>query len=125
MGMKVLLPNFFDLHVFFLLTSLILSPPPNFPDSILSPTTPLSNPSLSQERGTPISFLVPPQPLSLSFKREAPAIDWLSCLQATFAPMSLSPSYRVAVHDLEYLKNMSQLLEKDLLKHRFAPRRGC
>nr|XP_025147510.1 kell blood group glycoprotein isoform X3 [Bubalus bubalis] len=51
-------------------------------------------------------------------QREAPAIDWLSCLQATFAPMSLSPSYRVAVHDLEYLKNMSQLLEKDLLKHR-------
>uniref|UniRef100_A0A8C6CIU0 Kell metallo-endopeptidase (Kell blood group) n=1 Tax=Moschus moschiferus TaxID=68415 RepID=A0A8C6CIU0_MOSMO len=51
-------------------------------------------------------------------QRVAPAIDWLSCLQATFAPMSLSPSYRVAVHDLEYLKNMSQLLEKELLKHR-------
>ncbi|XP_042104890.1 kell blood group glycoprotein isoform X2 [Ovis aries] len=51
-------------------------------------------------------------------QRVAPAIDWLSCLQATFAPMSLSPSYRVAVHDLEYLKNMSQLLEKQLLKHR-------
>lgn len=32
--------------------------------------------------------------------------------------MSLSPSYRVAVHDLEYLKNMSQLIEKDLMKHR-------
>ncbi|XP_061270958.1 kell blood group glycoprotein isoform X2 [Bos javanicus] len=51
-------------------------------------------------------------------QRVAPAIDWLSCLQATFAPMSLSPSYRVAVHDLEYLKNMSQLIEKDLMKHR-------
>jgi len=38
--------------------------------------------------------------------------------------MSLSPSYRVAVHDLEYLKNMSQLIEKDLMKHRFAPLRG-
>uniref|UniRef100_A0A8C0A8L8 Kell metallo-endopeptidase (Kell blood group) n=1 Tax=Bos mutus grunniens TaxID=30521 RepID=A0A8C0A8L8_BOSMU len=51
-------------------------------------------------------------------QRVAPAIDWLSCLQATFAPMSLSPSYHVAVHDLEYLKNMSQLIEKDLMKHR-------
>uniref|UniRef100_A0A8C0DMT4 Kell metallo-endopeptidase (Kell blood group) n=1 Tax=Balaenoptera musculus TaxID=9771 RepID=A0A8C0DMT4_BALMU len=48
----------------------------------------------------------------------APAIDWLSCLQATFAPMSLSPSHPVAVHDLEYLKNMSQLVEKQLSKHR-------
>ncbi|XP_070644398.1 kell blood group glycoprotein isoform X5 [Bos indicus] len=54
----------------------------------------------------------------MGIKRVAPAIDWLSCLQATFAPMSLSPSYRVAVHDLEYLKNMSQLIEKDLMKHR-------
>ncbi|XP_045433669.1 kell blood group glycoprotein [Pipistrellus kuhlii] len=44
----------------------------------------------------------------------APAIDWLSCLQATFTPMSLSPSQTVMVHDLDYLKNMSQLVEEEL-----------
>ncbi|XP_036184386.1 kell blood group glycoprotein isoform X3 [Myotis myotis] len=48
----------------------------------------------------------------------APAIDWLSCLQATFTPMSLSPSQTVVVHDLDYLKDMSQLVEKQLLSHR-------
>nr|XP_012302883.1 kell blood group glycoprotein isoform X12 [Aotus nancymaae] len=48
----------------------------------------------------------------------APAIDWLSCLQATFTPMSLSPSQLLMVHDLEYLKNMSQLVEDLLLKDR-------
>ncbi|XP_008152190.2 kell blood group glycoprotein [Eptesicus fuscus] len=48
----------------------------------------------------------------------APAIDWLSCLQATFTPMFLSPSQTVIVHDLDYLKNMSQLVENQLLSHR-------
>ncbi|XP_047417901.1 kell blood group glycoprotein [Sciurus carolinensis] len=42
----------------------------------------------------------------------APAIDWLSCLQATFMPMSLSPSQPLVVQDLDYLRNMSQLIEK-------------
>ncbi|XP_051007490.1 kell blood group glycoprotein [Acomys russatus] len=48
----------------------------------------------------------------------APAIDWFSCLQATFTPMSLSPSQTLVVHDLDYLRNMSQLVEKDLLANR-------
>nr|XP_020034618.1 kell blood group glycoprotein isoform X2 [Castor canadensis] len=48
----------------------------------------------------------------------APAIDWLSCLQATFTPMSLSPSQPLMVHDLDYLRNMSQLVEELLLSHR-------
>ncbi|XP_053781906.1 kell blood group glycoprotein isoform X2 [Desmodus rotundus] len=47
----------------------------------------------------------------------APAIDWLSCLQATFAQMFLSPSQTIVVHDLDYLKNMSQLLEEQLSSH--------
>lgn len=54
----------------------------------------------------------------------APAIDWLSCLQATFTPMSLSPSQPLVVHDLEYVKNMSHLVEELLLKNRYAPV-GC
>ncbi|XP_021509808.1 kell blood group glycoprotein [Meriones unguiculatus] len=48
----------------------------------------------------------------------APAIDWLSCLQATFTPMSLSPSQTLVVHDLDYLRNMSQLIEEELLTSR-------
>ncbi|XP_037691901.1 kell blood group glycoprotein isoform X2 [Choloepus didactylus] len=48
----------------------------------------------------------------------APAIDWLSCLQATFTLMSLSPSEPLVVHNLEYLKNMSQLVEEKQLMHR-------
>ncbi|XP_055980016.1 kell blood group glycoprotein [Sorex fumeus] len=48
----------------------------------------------------------------------APAIDWLSCLRATFTPMSLSSSESVVVHDLEYLKNMSWLVEEQLSNNR-------
>ncbi|XP_048196334.1 kell blood group glycoprotein isoform X2 [Perognathus longimembris pacificus] len=48
----------------------------------------------------------------------APAIDWLSCLQATFTPMSLSPSQPLVVHDLDYLRNMSQVVEEMLLSDR-------
>ncbi|XP_060052716.1 kell blood group glycoprotein isoform X3 [Erinaceus europaeus] len=48
----------------------------------------------------------------------APAIDWLSCLQATFTPMSLSPSQPLFVYDLEYLKNMSQLVEEQMSDNR-------
>lgn len=48
----------------------------------------------------------------------APAIDWLSCLQATFTPMSLSPYQPIMVHDLQYLKKMSQLVEEHLSSKR-------
>ncbi|XP_016012689.2 kell blood group glycoprotein isoform X3 [Rousettus aegyptiacus] len=48
----------------------------------------------------------------------APAIDWLSCLQATFTPMSLSSSQLVVVHDLDFLKHMSRLVEDQLQNHR-------
>ncbi|XP_059028085.1 kell blood group glycoprotein isoform X11 [Mustela lutreola] len=63
-----------------------------------------------QPRSTP--------PYSPVIQEMAPAIDWLSCLQATFTPMPLSPSQLLLVHDLEYLKNMSQLVEEQLSNHR-------
>ncbi|KAM9651109.1 kell blood group glycoprotein [Trichechus inunguis] len=47
----------------------------------------------------------------------APAINWLSCLQATFTPMPLSPSLTLMVRDLEYLTNMSQLVGSLQLRH--------
>lgn len=53
-------------------------------------------------------------------KEMAPAVDWLSCLQATFTPMSLNPNQTLVVRDLDYLRNMSQLVEEELLTNRFA-----
>lgn len=35
--------------------------------------------------------------------------------------MSLSPSQALVVHDLDYLRNMSQLIQEEMLKHRFVP----
>lgn len=66
-----------------------------------------------------------PQPLCPSSKELAPAIDWLSCLQATFTPMSLSSSQLVVVHDLDFLKHMSRLVEDQLQNHRFARTDGA
>ncbi|XP_007504531.2 kell blood group glycoprotein isoform X2 [Monodelphis domestica] len=42
----------------------------------------------------------------------APSIDWLSCLQAVFSVMTLSPSQPIIVHDLDYIKGMSQVIEQ-------------
>uniref|UniRef100_A0A670ZPZ2 Kell metallo-endopeptidase (Kell blood group) n=1 Tax=Pseudonaja textilis TaxID=8673 RepID=A0A670ZPZ2_PSETE len=43
-------------------------------------------------------------------QEKAPAIDWLSCLQAAFHPVQLNMSQPIAVHDMDYLKGMSQLI---------------
>ncbi|KAJ6653616.1 hypothetical protein lerEdw1_009050 [Lerista edwardsae] len=43
-------------------------------------------------------------------QEEAPAIDWLSCLRAAFHPVQLNFSQPIAVHDMDYLKSMSQLI---------------
>ncbi|XP_068943101.1 kell blood group glycoprotein [Petaurus breviceps papuanus] len=40
----------------------------------------------------------------------APSIDWLSCLRAIFSSMTLSPSEPIMVHDLEYIRGMSQVI---------------
>ncbi|XP_014803038.1 PREDICTED: kell blood group glycoprotein isoform X4 [Calidris pugnax] len=45
-------------------------------------------------------------------QEKAPAIDWLSCLQAVFHPMPMNLSQPIAVHDMDYLKGMSQLIEE-------------
>nr|XP_056704464.1 kell blood group glycoprotein homolog [Euleptes europaea] len=43
-------------------------------------------------------------------QEEAPAIDWLACLQAAFHPVQLNASQPIAVHDMDYLKGMSHLI---------------
>ncbi|XP_042310364.1 kell blood group glycoprotein [Sceloporus undulatus] len=43
-------------------------------------------------------------------QEKAPAIDWLSCLRAAFHPVKLNMSQQVAVHDMDYLQGMSQLI---------------
>ncbi|NWW54384.1 KELL protein, partial [Pedionomus torquatus] len=45
-------------------------------------------------------------------QEKAPAIDWLSCLQAVFHPMPMNLSQPIAVHDMDYLTGMSQLIEE-------------
>ncbi|XP_010172088.1 kell blood group glycoprotein homolog [Antrostomus carolinensis] len=45
-------------------------------------------------------------------QEQAPAIDWLSCLQAIFHPMPMNFSQPIAVHDMDYLRGMSQLIEQ-------------
>ncbi|XP_048360213.1 kell blood group glycoprotein isoform X2 [Sphaerodactylus townsendi] len=43
-------------------------------------------------------------------QEEAPAINWLACLQAAFYPVQLNTSQPIAVHDMDYLKGMSHLI---------------
>ncbi|XP_071618954.1 kell blood group glycoprotein isoform X1 [Heliangelus exortis] len=45
-------------------------------------------------------------------QEKAPAIDWLSCLQAVFHPMPMNLSQPIAVHDMDYLQGMSQLIQQ-------------
>ncbi|KFU84133.1 Kell blood group glycoprotein, partial [Chaetura pelagica] len=45
-------------------------------------------------------------------QEKAPAIDWLSCLQAVFYPMPMNLSQPIAVHDMDYLRGMSQLIQQ-------------
>ncbi|KFP61368.1 Kell blood group glycoprotein, partial [Cariama cristata] len=45
-------------------------------------------------------------------QEKAPAIDWLSCLQAVFHPMPMNLSQPIVVHDMDYLRRMSQLIEQ-------------
>lgn len=53
---------------------------------------------------------------------QAPAIDWLGCLQATFHPLSLSEDDRVLLHNLPYIVQMSRIISKWLNKHELRTR---
>ncbi|XP_075862793.1 kell blood group glycoprotein isoform X5 [Microcebus murinus] len=75
---------------------------------------------LRQVQGKPFQMVTVDQ-----LQEKAPAIDWLSCLQATFTPMPLSPSQPLMVHDLEYLEDMSQLVEELVLTHSLPRLDGC
>jgi len=57
-------------------------------------------------------------------QRQAPAIDWLGCLQAVFHPLSLSEDDRVLLHNLPYIVQMSRIINKWLNKHELS-RRYC
>ncbi|XP_009897934.1 kell blood group glycoprotein [Dryobates pubescens] len=45
-------------------------------------------------------------------QEKAPAIDWLSCLQAVFHPVPINLSQPIAVHDMDYLRGMSQVIQQ-------------
>ncbi|RVE62738.1 hypothetical protein OJAV_G00161080 [Oryzias javanicus] len=50
-------------------------------------------------------------------QRQAPAIDWLGCLQSVFHPLSLSKDDHVVLHNLPYIVHMSQIISKWQNKH--------
>ncbi|XP_067305214.1 kell blood group glycoprotein isoform X2 [Pseudorasbora parva] len=47
----------------------------------------------------------------------APAIDWLSCLQAIFQPLPISQSDVVLVHNFPYIIHMSQTISQWQVQH--------
>ncbi|XP_017270853.1 kell blood group glycoprotein [Kryptolebias marmoratus] len=49
-------------------------------------------------------------------QRQAPAINWLGCLQTAFHPLSLSEDDPVLLHNLPYIVQMSQIITKWLRK---------
>ncbi|XP_047454430.1 kell blood group glycoprotein [Mugil cephalus] len=50
-------------------------------------------------------------------QKQAPAIDWLGCLKATFHPLSLTEDDHVFLHNLPYIVQMSRIINKWLNKH--------
>ncbi|XP_068998610.1 kell blood group glycoprotein isoform X1 [Embiotoca jacksoni] len=55
-------------------------------------------------------------------QKQAPAIDWLGCLQAAFHPLSLSEDDHVLLHNLPYIVKMSRIINKWLNKHELSTR---
>ncbi|XP_073340658.1 kell blood group glycoprotein [Pagrus major] len=48
---------------------------------------------------------------------QAPAIDWLGCLQATFHPLPLTEDDHVLLHNLPYMVQMSRIIGNWLNRH--------
>lgn len=53
---------------------------------------------------------------------QAPAIDWLGCLQAAFHPLSLTEDDHVLLHNLPYIIQMSRIINKWLHKPEMSNR---
>lgn len=53
---------------------------------------------------------------------QAPAIDWLRCLQAVFYPLHLTADDHVLLHNLPYIVHMSPIIGKWLNKHELSTR---
>ncbi|XP_042345255.1 kell blood group glycoprotein [Plectropomus leopardus] len=51
---------------------------------------------------------------------QAPAIDWLGCLQAAFHPLPLSEDDHVLLHNSHYIVQMSRIIGKWLNKHELS-----
>ncbi|XP_058503220.1 kell blood group glycoprotein isoform X1 [Solea solea] len=51
---------------------------------------------------------------------QAPAIDWLGCLQAIFQPLPLEENDHILVHNLPYIVHMSSIIGKWQNKHELS-----
>ncbi|KAG2469612.1 NEP1 methyltransferase, partial [Polypterus senegalus] len=49
---------------------------------------------------------------SYAIQSNAPGINWLECLQATFESINMKPSDHIYVHDLPYLTSMSKYISE-------------
>ncbi|XP_041843817.1 kell blood group glycoprotein [Melanotaenia boesemani] len=57
-------------------------------------------------------------------QKQAPAIDWLGCLQIAFHPLSLSEDDYVLLHNLPYIIQMSHIINKWLNTHELSSTSG-
>ncbi|XP_076010731.1 kell blood group glycoprotein [Genypterus blacodes] len=55
-------------------------------------------------------------------QEQAPAINWLHCLQAAFHPQPISQQDHVLLHNMPYIVKMSQIVGKWLNKHELSSR---
>ncbi|XP_067457300.1 kell blood group glycoprotein [Thunnus thynnus] len=51
---------------------------------------------------------------------QAPAIDWLGCLQAAFHPLHLTEDDHIFLHNLPYIVQMSRIITKWLNRHELS-----
>ncbi|KAM6994819.1 kell blood group glycoprotein isoform 3-T3 [Tautogolabrus adspersus] len=51
---------------------------------------------------------------------QAPAIDWLGCLQAALHPLPLTENEHVLLHNLPYIVQMSRIIAKWLSRHELS-----
>ena len=58
----------------------------------------------------------------VSTQNEAPVIDWLGCLQAAFHPHPVRPEDHVLLHNLPYIVQMSNVIQKWLTEHELRSR---
>lgn len=67
-----------------------------------------------------LSYLI--FPLKTCQQSQAPAVDWLGCLQAAFHPHPITEDELVLLHNLPYIVQMSRIIGNWIHKHELRTR---